>query len=285
MVCAPHPVSFYGRSANRGIERVLFHHGNHPIKWVRLTGVVVAVDDYTGKKVYTLDDSSGACIECVCVAPAPTPIARPTIPGHLNQIATLSRAIETSKSTAAGSKDVKEKGDGEKGKKKEPSVEDPNVPWEQVDVGIVVKVKGRVGRNWMGLMQVEIIKMEVLGCTDMEVRCWNEVIAFRRDVLGKPWAVEKEDEEKCLKRREKELRHRRKDRKSKKSEMDKDGVRRKRKELERIERHDEEVKRQKQKEIQDEEETNRKFNARNKKNYPSLVVKRAAPGKYDALGI
>jgi hypothetical protein len=62
-------------------------------------------------------------------------------------------------------------------------------------------------------------------------------------------------------------------------------VRRKRKELERIERHDEEVKRQKQKEIQDEEETNRKFNARNKKNYPSLVVKRAAPGKYDALGI
>jgi endo-1,3(4)-beta-glucanase len=119
----------------------------------------------------------------------------------------------------------------------------------------------------------------------MEVRCWNEVMAFRRDVLGKPWAVEKEDEEKCLRRRERELRHRRKDGKSKKSEMDKDEVRRKRKEFERKERHDEEVKRQKQKEIQDEEETNRKFNARNKKNYPSLAVRRAATGKYDALGI
>jgi hypothetical protein len=263
----------------------LFHHGNHPIKWVRLTGVVVAVDDYTGKKVYTLDDSSGACIECVCVAPAPLPpIVWPTItiPGHLNQIASLSRAIEAGQ-------DVKEKGkgkeDGEKGRKKEPSVEDPNVPWEEIDVGIVVKVKGRVGRNWMGVMQVEVIKVEVLGCTDMEVRCWNEVMAFRRDVLEKAWVVEKDEEEKCLRRRERELRHRRKEGKSKKSEMEMDGVRRKRKELERRERLDEEVKRQKQKEVQDEEETNRKFNARNKKNYPSLAVRKAAAGKNDALGI
>jgi endo-1,3(4)-beta-glucanase len=203
----------------------------------------------------------------------------------LNQIASLSRAIETSKSSAAASKDAKEKGDGEEGKKKEPSVEDPIVPWEEIDVGIVVKVKGRVGRNWMGVMQVEVIKVEVLGCTDMEVRCWNEVLAFRSDVLGRPWVVEKEDEEKCLRRRERELRHLRKEGKSKKSEMDKDEVRRKRKELERKERHDEEVKRQKQEEIQDEGETNRRFNARNKINYPSLAVRRAAAGKNDALGI
>jgi hypothetical protein len=201
----------------------------------------------------------------------------------LNQIASLSRAIETSKSSAAASKDAREKGDGEKGKKKEPSVEDPNVPWEEIDVGIVVKVKGRVGRNWMGVMQVEVIKVEVLGCTDMEVRCWNEIMAFRRDVLGKPWVVEKEEEEKCLRRRERELRHLRKEGKSKKgreeSGLEKDEVRRKRKELERKEKHDEEAKRQKQKEIQQEEETNQRFNARNKKNYPSLAVRRAAAGK------
>jgi hypothetical protein len=181
--------------------------------------------------------------------------------------------------TSAAADTEKGKGDDGKGKKKEPSVEDPNVPWEEMDVGIVVKVKGRVGRNWMGVMQVEVIKVEVLGCTDMEVRCWNEVMAFRRDVLGRPWVVGKEDEEKCLRRRERELRHRRKEGKSKKSEMDKDEVRRKRKELERKERHDEEVKRQKQKEIQHEEETNRRFNASNKKNYPSLAVRRAAAGK------
>jgi len=185
--------------------------------------------------------------------------------------------------TSAAADTEKGKGDDGKGKKKEPSVEDPNVPWEEMDVGIVVKVKGRVGRNWMGVMQVEVIKVEVLGCTDMEVRCWNEVMAFRRDVLGRPWVVEKEEEEKCLRRRERELRHLRKEGKSKKgkgeSGLEKDEVRRKRKELERKERHDEEVKRQKQKEIQHEEETNRRFNASNKKNYPSLAVRRAAAGK------
>jgi endo-1,3(4)-beta-glucanase len=66
----------------------------------------------------------------------------------------------------------------------------------------------------------------------------------------------------------------------KESAMGKDEVR-KSKGLERKAKHDEEVKRLKEK---DEEEVNRRFNATNKINYPSLAARRAAAGKYDALG-
>ncbi|PFH60982.1 hypothetical protein XA68_18455 [Ophiocordyceps unilateralis] len=49
-----------------------FFHGNLPIRWVRVVGIVVAVDDFDSRRVYTVDDSSGACIEALLVLlPAP----------------------------------------------------------------------------------------------------------------------------------------------------------------------------------------------------------------------
>ncbi|CAK7242237.1 MAG: endo-1,3-beta glucanase [Sporothrix thermara] len=42
----------------------VFFHLNHPIKWVRIAGVVVACAEYYGRRVYTVDDGSGATLEC-----------------------------------------------------------------------------------------------------------------------------------------------------------------------------------------------------------------------------
>ncbi|KYK54981.1 Protein stn1 [Drechmeria coniospora] len=42
-----------------------YFHRNLPIKWVRIVGVVVAIDEYAGRRVYTIDDSSAACIEAL----------------------------------------------------------------------------------------------------------------------------------------------------------------------------------------------------------------------------
>jgi hypothetical protein len=264
-------------------ERVLFHYGNHPIKWVRLTGVIVAVDEYPGKNVYTLDDSSGMCIECVCVAPTPPPKTEvPGIPTHLNQIALLNQAANSNSKTTR-----KEEGQaiGTAVKEKAtPSVQEPNVPWEEMDVGVVVKVKGRVGDFW-NQKQIEVVKIEVLRSTDAEVKCWNEVMDFRRDVLGKVWVVSVVEEEKCRRARERELSHARKgnrgkekDKTSKKEELSRnerrEDARKKRKELE---REGEDAKRRKEKDDA--------LKAKNKVNYPSLAVRRAAAGKYDALGI
>jgi endo-1,3(4)-beta-glucanase len=261
-------------------EKPLFHYQNHPIKWVRVTGVIVAVDEYPGKNVYTVDDSSGMCVECVCVAPVRVPkMGTIGVPTHLDQIASINQTA----SSISESKKQKGMAEGERkgngGDKTAPSVEEPIVPWDLMDVGTVIKVKGRIGDFWKQ-RQVEVVKVEVLWSTDQEVKCWNEVMDFRRDVLGKHWVVSRAEEEKCRRARERELRgkgkkarDKGKDREEKRKE-ERDEVRRKRKE---IERREEEAKRRK--------ERNEAMNAQNKVNYPSLAARRAAAGKYDALGI
>ena len=93
-------------------ERVLFHYGNHPVKWVRVTGVIVAVDEYAGRNVYTVDDSSGMCIECVCVTPTPPPKTETTVPAHLNQIALLNQAIREGHVRKVGGNPVDQPVDG-----------------------------------------------------------------------------------------------------------------------------------------------------------------------------
>ncbi|KND90685.1 Protein stn1 [Tolypocladium ophioglossoides CBS 100239] len=52
-----------------------FFYKNLPIKWVRIVGVVVEINDYlnekseSGRRVYIVDDSSGACIEALVSIP------------------------------------------------------------------------------------------------------------------------------------------------------------------------------------------------------------------------
>ncbi|KAM6523597.1 hypothetical protein FSOLCH5_004214 [Fusarium solani] len=62
----------HGLDQHEGFEGENFYfYGNLPIKWVRIVGVVVAIDDYdAGRRVYTVDDSSGACIECTILISA-----------------------------------------------------------------------------------------------------------------------------------------------------------------------------------------------------------------------
>ncbi|KAH7342563.1 hypothetical protein BKA65DRAFT_537807 [Rhexocercosporidium sp. MPI-PUGE-AT-0058] len=276
-------------------ERALYHLDNHPVKWVRITGVVVAVDEFRGKRVFTVDDSSGMCIECTAIAPPPAPTTdAPTLPPHLNQIASLIHVQTTAKKPADDkmkkSEEWKNAGKGKDGGKIVPSVQSPAVPWGDVDVGTVVKVKGRVNNYW-NTIQLEAIKIEVLRCTDQEVRCWNEVAAFKREILSGPWVVTKEEEERCRKVREREFRHARKGRVVKDGRTERKGgengagvsaeERRKRKDTEKteVERREEDANRRKAKEGE------RLMAKAKTKTYPSMAVLKAAKGKYDALGI
>ncbi|KAI3392853.1 hypothetical protein diail_5059 [Diaporthe ilicicola] len=47
----------------------VFFHKNLPVRWVRIAGIVVAVDEFPHRRVYTVDDSDGSCIECVAALP------------------------------------------------------------------------------------------------------------------------------------------------------------------------------------------------------------------------
>ncbi|KAI4289349.1 MAG: hypothetical protein L6R35_001376, partial [Caloplaca aegaea] len=43
-----------------------YFHLNHPIRWVRLVGLIVALDVYPNRLTMTLDDSSGLTIDVFC---------------------------------------------------------------------------------------------------------------------------------------------------------------------------------------------------------------------------
>jgi hypothetical protein len=174
----------------------------------------VAVDEFTrdGKtrRIFTLDDSSGICIECAALNPPKRDLDLGSgVPTHLDQLAQIARAEESKVKAGEDVKQKKSASDETKEEKTQPSVQAPNIPWEEVDVGTVVKVKGRIADRW-GTKQVEVVKIEIMRCTDAEVKCWDELRTFREETLRKSWLLSPEEEEQCRKNKERELRKARK---------------------------------------------------------------------------
>lgn len=103
----------------------LYFHLNHPIKWIRLVGVIIALDLYPTRWIALLDDSSGATIEITCGRPTPTPTAQNANNTSLAQSSTsLCGSDAPSRGVTATGHDIDLGG---------------------VDVGTVVKVKGGIG--------------------------------------------------------------------------------------------------------------------------------------------
>lgn len=180
------------------------------------------MDEFAGRKVYTIDDSSGLCIECSCIIPYATPDTK-DIPMHLNQGA--------ARGASTVGKVKKEDKDRKSIKKDAPqqSVDTPNVPYGLIDVGTVVRIKGRMSM-YRDLAQVEVVSVTIVKETGIEVKFWNEARVFKTDVLSKEWVVGEREMEAL---REKEERRRRKrarkdregkvsmDRRSRKNEISK----------------------------------------------------------------
>ncbi|KAM0439823.1 hypothetical protein ACHAPT_000920 [Fusarium lateritium] len=159
----------HGLDNHEGFEGESFYfYGNLPIKWVRVVGVVVAIDDFPGRRVYTVDDSSGACIECTVVISAPQ---------------------EGGGSTAVTATDAA------------PNNVDANPPLANIDVGSVVDVKGGIS-TFREERQVTIEKMVPLRGTAQEVALWEKRIKFQSEVLDKPWVLRNRDIRRCRKEAE-----------------------------------------------------------------------------------
>ena len=116
-----------------------YFHLNHPIKWIRLVGVVVAFDEFPQRWIMLLDDGSGAVIEVTCGRPpsqhnttSPSDynipiagVAKPTIP--LEGVTSTGRPIDLN----------------------------------GIDVGTVVKVKGKIG-SFRGERQMHLERICML---------------------------------------------------------------------------------------------------------------------------
>ncbi|RKF84001.1 putative ob-fold nucleic acid binding domain-containing protein [Golovinomyces cichoracearum] len=179
------------------------------------------------KKIYTLDDSSGSCIECSAISPAAN---TPSVEGstlttqfskqNMNKNLACERKIDEKNHDAEERRHVKQNKIVRQERQVQaagPSVLIPSVPWNEVDIGTVAKIKGRVA-IWWDRRRIEIVKVEVLKCTDLEVKCWNEVREFRKEILDIPWSLTRNEELQCRSFKERQMRKSSKDNEKKRSQ-------------------------------------------------------------------
>ncbi|KAF2237236.1 hypothetical protein EV356DRAFT_442330 [Viridothelium virens] len=173
----------------------LYFWVNHPIRFVRVVGPIVAIDDINPKyTILTLDDGSGATLGIKIIRrqldDPNNPVDCPdnTEVANLNVISSLG----VSELALAGN---------------------------LLDIGTVVKVKGTL-EEFRGVKQLELKRISIVKTTDEEVKAWNELAQFRKNILSEPWklsnreikqledgiaAQRRKDEERTRQKRERHL--------------------------------------------------------------------------------
>jgi hypothetical protein len=136
----------YRRSDHSGIAvDDLWYFTNHPIRWVRIVGIIIAFDEWEKRTQITVDDGSGELIDVVAWK---TP------------------------SSNHGTK-----------------METPLPNMMGVHLHAVVKVKGSID-EYRERKQMRLKKVEVIKDTVEEVRCWKEMVEWKRNVLMQPWILD-----------------------------------------------------------------------------------------------
>ncbi|KAL7622076.1 hypothetical protein AAE478_007577 [Parahypoxylon ruwenzoriense] len=166
--CPLRATDIHGLECRPGFEGDnVFFSLNHPIRWVRIVGVVVAIDEYHGRRIYTIDDSTGECIECCLDIPKPPGSGRQNGSGNGTTTASLAPGPA------------------------------PDAILD-IDVGVVVEVKGST-KLFRDQKQIKIQKLQRIRSTNQEVEFWNKIRDFRRQVLGRPWVLETREVRRCKK--------------------------------------------------------------------------------------
>ncbi|KAG6007428.1 hypothetical protein E4U21_006017 [Claviceps maximensis] len=155
-----------------------FFHKNLPIKWARIVGSVVAIDEFSGRRVFTLDDSSGRCIEAWVMLQSQAP-GKPNS-AEFRQVSTGAN------SAVAAAKDGMLSGTA------------PSLAYDEIDIGHVLDVKGSLC-IFKGEIQIKIEKFAFVKSTAQEMLLWQKRSHFQRDVLNRPWVLEPRVIRRCRK--------------------------------------------------------------------------------------
>lgn len=145
---------------------------NHPIKFVRLVGLIVDIELLGNGKYLLLciDDGSGSTIECKT---------------EVRQAGRQGDAIGTSKvkeqwpsTTLVDSLDV------------HVSLGTTRIEVEKqaVDIGTVVKAKGTI-ETFRQQRQLKLERIRIVKDTNEEAQAWKETAAYKIDTLSKPWVL------------------------------------------------------------------------------------------------
>jgi hypothetical protein len=153
---------------------------NHPIRYLYLVGVIVAVNEINLRyTTLTLDDGSGDTLEVKIKRILPelyNPVDSPsnTEVDNLDVISGLGRF-------------------------------DITVDGQVVDIGTIIKVKGTIS-EFRGFKQLELKRIWVVSTTDEEAKFWNALATFKMNVLGRPWHLSKAEIEQIKKQNKLEKR-------------------------------------------------------------------------------
>lgn len=143
----------------------IFFHLNHPIRYIRLVGLIVAIDDVNPRyTILTLDDSSGATIEVKIVRLAKD---------EFNPVESPSNTMIENVNVYSGLGNFSVQVDG-----------------HEVDIGTVIKVKGTIS-TFRGNKQVELKRIWLVKSTNEEAKAWLETAKFKKEVLSVPWHITK----------------------------------------------------------------------------------------------
>lgn len=157
------------------------------MKWVRIVGVVVAVEDFKTRRLYTIDDSSGTGIVAVVTG---------------KYVSTYSYGAKESNSLRANGKDIPQQRDALKEQAVATEGAHIEFPYNGVDVGAVVYIKGSL-TTFAEEKQVKVEKLVHVQSTTEEVVLWEKRNKFYTDVLAKPWVLSSELVQMCRRQAEK----------------------------------------------------------------------------------
>ncbi|KAK3210062.1 hypothetical protein GRF29_44g1522533 [Pseudopithomyces chartarum] len=153
---------------------------NHPIRYIHLVGVVVAINDINPRyATLTLDDGSGATIEARIKRSAPD----------------LPNPLDTSSKTQVDNLNVLSR----------LGQFDITVDGKPVDIGTVIKAKGTVS-EFRGSKQLDLKRIWIVSTTNQEVNFWTDLALFKSQVLGKKWHLSKPEGERIKRERKAEQR-------------------------------------------------------------------------------
>lgn len=138
----------------------------------------MAIDHFSNRVSYTLDDFSGHTIECVCKAPL-----KPEPP-----------KLDSPDASKAAAKAAEIN---------DPMISPDGPKLKGIDVCSIVKIKGAIS-VFRDVRQIAMKRIHVISDTAAEVAEWKKRSAFMRDVLRVPWVVTEEQEKKCLRNAERE---------------------------------------------------------------------------------
>ena len=141
----------------------IYFYLNHPIRYVRLVGVVVAIDDINLKyTVLTIDDGSGTNVEVKIIRAIPD----------------VHNPVDSSSNTAIENVNIISRF----------GIFEVMVDRQPLNIGTIIKAKCTIS-EFRDLKQLEMKRVWIVSDTNEEAQAWTETAAFKRKVLSVPWHI------------------------------------------------------------------------------------------------